>query len=302
MKTSKRPWYSWLLLVIVVVAVSFVIYQNISEIRKFDFVYQWQYIVLAFFSVILAYIVQFGIWLSISEEYKLKAPILRASKAYFLSILGKYVPGKIGIFLVRVDAYRDFSRKQVAIATGFEMITSMAAACILVLIGVFSASSLLPPYSIWLACIVFLSILIFLYPPLFLKLINLLFRIIKRAPLEKTPSYYVTMKIIIAFTLVGLLHGLGLYFTFLSLTNIPVSFYLTITGVYYAAGLIGLFAFFAPGGIGVREGIMLIVLPQFIAEPVVILGAILIRLIMILVELFLAGISVIIEKVHSRKD
>ena len=293
----KRPWYSQLLFALVVAAVVWVVYRNIGEIRTFDFSYRWGFILLAFLFEILAYITQFGIWVGISKEFGLKAPVPKAAKGFFLSQLGKYIPGKVGLVLVRMDAYRGYSKKQVAVATGFEMVSSLASACLLVLLGVVSASALLPSYSVWIAVFGFVLILIFLYPPLFLRLINLGFRIIKRAPIEKSPSYKTTLKFISAFMLVGLLHGMGLFFVLNSLAALSFSHFLTVTGVYYAAGLVGLFAVFAPAGIGVREGIMMLVLPAFIAEPVVIVGAIIIRLLMTTAELLLAGASVMIEKI-----
>jgi uncharacterized membrane protein YbhN (UPF0104 family) len=201
-----------------------------------------------------------------------------------------------------MDAYRGYSKKKIAVATGVEMTIALAAACLLTLVGVVSASALLPAYALWIALFGFVAILVFLYPPLFLRIINFGFKLIKRAPIENSPPFKTMLKFIFAFMLVGLLHGAGLFFVLKSLSPIAFSQYLTITGVYYAAGLVGFFAIFAPAGIGVREGILMLVLPQFIAEPVVIVGAIVIRLLMTSSELFLAGTSVIIEKAFSKKD
>jgi len=295
---KKRPRYSWLLFALVIAAVVYVIIKNTGEIRQYEFSYRWSFLAMAFFAEALAYLIQFCIWLSISGDYGVKAPFLKASKGFFLSILGKYLPGKVGLALVRINAYRGYSKKQVSVATGFEVICSLASVCLLILAGVFSISDMLPSYAVWVSASGILAILVFLYPPLFLRIVNTGFQLIKRQPLVKSPTYGATLKFIIAFMLVGLFHGLGLYFALYSLSEISFSYYLTITSVYYAAGLIGFFAVFAPAGIGVREGIMMLILPAFIHEPVVIVGVILIRLVMTAVELSLAGISVILEKIN----
>ncbi|MEN8208869.1 MAG: hypothetical protein ABFR50_06430, partial [Candidatus Fermentibacteria bacterium] len=78
-------------------------------------------------------------------------------------------------------------------------------------------------------------------------------------------------------------------------------YYLTITGIYSIAGLIGLAAFFAPSGIGIREGVLFLVLPAFIPGPTVIVGVIAIRLLTTAAELLLAGVFVIAEKILSSK-
>ena len=60
---SKRPWYSWLLFALVVIAVGWVVYRNIGEIRQYDFNYNFRFILLAFAFVVLAYLAQFRIHL-----------------------------------------------------------------------------------------------------------------------------------------------------------------------------------------------------------------------------------------------
>ena len=89
----------------------------------------------------------------------------------------------------------------------------------------------------------------------------------------------------------GLLQGLGLYLLLLSLGPVEPGSYLAVTGAYYTAGLAGMLAFFAPGGLGVREGILMLVLPLVVPGESAIIAALLLRLIMIAAELFLAGIS-----------
>jgi len=295
---KKRPWYNWPLFALVMAAVVYVIIKNTGEIRQYEFSYRWPFLALAFLAETLAYLIQFCIWLSISSDYGLKAPFLKASKGFFLSILGKYLPGKVGLALVRINTYHGYSKKQVSVATGFEVICSLASACLLIPVSVFSISDMLPSYALWISTSGVLAILVFLYPPIFLRIVNTGFRLIKIQPLVKSPTYGASLEFIIAFMLVGLFHGLGLYFVLYSLSEIAFSYYLTITSVYYTAGIIGFLALFAPAGVGVREGIMMLALPAFIDEPVVIVGVILIRLVMTAAELSLAGVSVILEKTN----
>jgi len=298
---KSRPWYSWLLFGLVVIAVGWFIYRNIGEIRQYDFSYNLWFILLAFAFEILAYLFQFGIWINLSGEYGLKAPAIKAGKGFFLSQLGKYIPGKVGLVLVRMDAYRGYSKKKIAVATGFEMIIALAAACILILVGLISAAEFLPGHAVYGAVAMLAVLLVLLYPPFFLKLVNFGFKLIKREPIEESPSFRTTIKFILAFMLVGLLQGMGLFFALKSLSPVPFEYYMTITAVYYAAGIVGLISFFAPAGIGVREGILMLVLPLFIPEPVVIVGAILIRLLMTAAELTMAGTSTLLEKISHHQ-
>jgi len=67
--------------------------------------------------------------------------------------------------------------------------------------------------------------------------------------------------------------------------------FLIIAAIYEAAGVIGMAALFAPSGLGVREGVLLLLLPLVVPQSAVIIGVILIRLINTGCELFLAAIS-----------
>jgi uncharacterized membrane protein YbhN (UPF0104 family) len=57
------------------------------------------------------------------------------------------------------------------------------------------------------------------------------------------------------------------------------------------AGIIGFFAFFAPAGIGVREGLLLALLHGTIPDPALALAVVLLRANQILVEVTLALIG-----------
>jgi len=103
-----------------------------------------------------------------------------------------------------------------------------------------------------------------------------------------------------AYVFAGLLQGMGLIFILNSLSPVDFRYFLIITGTYEVAGLIGIAAVFAPSGIGVREGVLFLVLPAFIPMPAVIIGTIVMRLIATFTELFLAGVFVVAEKIYAR--
>ena len=93
---------------------------------------------------------------------------------------------------------------------------------------------------------------------------------------------------------------MGLYFILNSLLPVDFRYFLMITGAYEVAGLIGIAAVFAPSGIGVREGVLFLVLPAFIPTPAVIIGTIAMRLIATFTELFLSFVFVVVEKMYIR--
>jgi len=298
--TDKNSWYRWILFVIVLTAVIWFIVHNLDEIARYDFRIKWPYLMLSFLFVIAAYLVMLFIWTRIGLLFGLNVPMLKAGKAWFLSQLGKYVPGKVTLLLIRFDAYRGYLKWKIAVATGIEYIASLASASILVLVALASASHIVPYYIRGVAGIGTVLFLFLLWPPLSMHFVNWCLKVLKRGPIKEFPPYGLLVRFVGAYMLEGLLNGMGLFFVLNSFSSVNFDYFLTITGIYYAAGLIGLAAVFAPSGIGIREGVLFIVLPAFIPKPAVIAGAIIIRLITTAAEIFLTGVFVVAEQIWAK--
>ncbi|NOQ21696.1 MAG: hypothetical protein GQ565_03460 [Candidatus Aegiribacteria sp.] len=277
------------------------VWKNISEISSYDFELKYEYFIAGSILIIINYLYCFLIWHRLTISMGLHVPMIRAARGWFLSYLGKYVPGKITLLLVRMDAYRGFSKKKVAVATMVEYIIALTASCLVLLISVSFSPGIVPGYVRWIAAAGATVMLTVLYPPFLRTLVNMGFRLIKQTPLLEVPKFRNILSFIGAYIIAFLLSGLALFLIFNSLSPVSFRYYLIITGIYSIAGLIGLAAFFAPSGIGVREGVLFLILPAFIAKPTVIVGVIAIRLVTTAVELFLVAVFVIAQKIFSNK-
>lgn len=298
--TNKRPWYSWILLLLIISAVIWFILHNFNEITRYNFQIKWIYLILSFIFVSTAYLVTVFIWTRLARSFGLNAPILSAGKAWFVSQLGKYVPGKVTLLLARLDGYRGYSKRKITVATGIEYIAMLASAFVLSIAALTSAFQIVPNYIRWFAGIGAVLFLFLLWPPLSLHVINLILKFLKREQIEEFPPYGLLLRFVGAYILAGLLQGMGLFFILNSLLPVDFRYFLIITGTYEVAGLIGIAAVFAPSGIGVREGVLFLVLPAFIPMPAVIIGTIVMRLIVTFTELFLAFVFVVAEKIYAR--
>jgi hypothetical protein len=135
-----------------------------------------------------------------------------------------------------------------------------------------------------------------------MRFVSWVSKLLAREPIEEFPPYGLLLRFVGAYMFASLLHGMGLFFVLNSFSPVNFRYFLTITGAYYAAGLIGLSAVFAPSGIGVREGVLFLILPAFIPKPAVIVGVITMRLITTTAELFLAGVFVVAEKIWAKRS
>jgi uncharacterized membrane protein YbhN (UPF0104 family) len=291
-----KSWYSRVLFAAVLISVIYYMSDTIKGFSYYHYRIDWGYLFLSVIFSGVAYILQLIIWIRLAEAFDLHAPFISAAKMWSLSQLGKYVPGKVGLILMRINIYPGVSKRKLSVATGVEFISAMAAACLLVLVAFILTPEWDSNFIRWTAFILACSMLILLYPPILKIYTGWIFRIFKREPLAELPTYGLLLKLVGCNMFVGLPYGLGLFFAFNSFLPVSWNHFLTITGVYYAAALIGVAAIFAPAGLGVREGIVFLVLPAFIPKPEVIFGTILTRLIITAVEIFLAIVFTWAEK------
>jgi len=239
---------------------------------------------------VIAYLVRFSAWTRLASIMELKASLRYSGKAYFLSMLARYIPGKIGMALVRVEVYSGHPPERVILATGMELVSALSAALLLTFAGLASSPAHFPIYLKWFALVGIALLLSALSPPVMGSVIKLLSRITGREFPGRIPPYRIILLLVGIYTIPGLVHGLGLFFLLNSLSPVPAEHYLAVTGAYYAASIVGILAVFAPGGLGVREGITMLVLPLIVPRENAIVAAVVIRLVLILAEIFLAGV------------
>lgn len=302
-KSNNAPnwkrFYSNLLLLAVLTGVATYILHTFNELAAFHYQLKISSLVLSAFFLALTYPLSILIWMLIARGFGLASTFFSAARIWSISQLGKYLPGKAGLILLRLEAYPPDKRKGVLMATGVETVAALSSACLWVLIAMAFLPALIPPYIRYAAVAGIILFFFILYPPVLKNTANAVLKLLKRTPLELLPSYKLMLAMVGVNMLIGLPYGLGLFFAFQSLHEIGWTYFLTIVGAFYVADVVSIAAFFAPAGIGVREGIIFLILPAFIPKEIVILAALLIRLMSVIIEISLAGIIVLIGKKHS---
>jgi hypothetical protein len=291
-----RRLYSNLLLLAVLTGVTAYVLHTFNEMGTFHYQLKISSLLLSFFFLALTYPMSILIWMLIAKGFGLKSSFFSAARIWSLSQLGKYLPGKAGLILIRLDAYPPDTKKSVLMATGVETIAALSSALLWVLIAMAFLPALIPAYVRYAAVAGIILFFLILYPPVLKKSANWLLKQLKRAPLELLPSYKLMLSMIGVNMLIGLPYGLGLFFAFQALHEISWTYFLTIVGAFYVADVVSIAAFFAPAGIGVREGMIFLILPTFISKEIVILAALLVRLMSVIIEISLAAIIVLLDR------
>ena len=285
-----NKYVSAFLLVLVLIAVLLFAKRSLSGLTESDLSeLSFCSLLLALGLITLAYLNRFIFWTVLTVSFQLKAPFLLAFRAFFYSLLGRYIPGKAGLFLFRIRAYEGGSRKKVGAALITEYIATLLAACILIIAGTMFIPDTNTLFTRYIPIGLFVVFVIFLHPAILKKTINSLFKLIRKEPLEVFPATKTLIAITSGYVFSGMLHGLALFLLLRVFSPLGLGMYPLVTGAYYMAAMVGVFAFFAPGGIGVREGVLFLLLSYVTDSQSVVIAAAIMRLLTLLSELILAG-------------
>ncbi len=175
--------------------------------------------------------------------------------------LGKYIPGKVAALLAAMSMLRRFAIPA-AVAVSVVLVLDGLA----VIAGLITGAPLLywepvrrvAPWA-WIVCIpVVIGGIVCLYPSIFGRLVNFLLRKLKKQPLPKMPPLRAYIVPVLCAFGQWVLAGISLLWMVQSVTgelrlrDLPI-----LISFAALSQTIGYLALFAPGGIGVREAILL---------------------------------------------
>lgn len=226
-----------------------------------------------------------------------------AVTAYLYSILGKYIPGKVFMLAARIPAYEreGVPARKVTICFLLENVCTLLGAAFLFLISLlFFPNELLADY-MWAVIAFAVIFFICINPKLINVFLRMLGRLMKKDDLEIPFGYFQMLKVVLLFIFNWLIVGTGFYLLTCSVYPLGIEHLLYVGGVFGLAAIIGIISIFAPSGIGVREGIMVLGLSLIMPEEYAVIIGIVSRLWATVAELLLIFVAYIAEKLLKRK-
>jgi uncharacterized membrane protein YbhN (UPF0104 family) len=232
--------------------------------------------------------------------YGLSVRWRHAATLSWLPALGKYVPGKVVAISSTVYLLRRF-KIPAAVALSVALMGDALAVLTGLIVGAPMLRSpevraRLPGGWVWSLTVILIGVTC-LYPPVFTRLVNVALRKLKRQPLSHVPQLrYYLLPVIAAFAQ-WICWGLAVWCVTRSVADVAIARVIDFTFMTALANTIGYLALFAPGGIGVREALLLLPLTQTPGvgdkAAVVVLA---VRLIQTIVEVLLAALGLTVLK------
>jgi len=247
-------------------------------------------LVLSFSILVLFVIIQAFLGASVLRTVGGGAPYRITLPIILTSLLGKYIPGKIWVVTMRLTS---LSRHRISAATviASSVIEHVFAISTGLLVFLLSSSDLdfsLRTLPTTVAVTIF--ILFILLPEKVHTLVNRILGILRHEPLPTWPSRGRSFGYTACYTANWLILGFGIYILAGSLIPELGSLdVVTVSGFYALSVIAGFFAVFAPGGIGVREGIFVLALHPYTSAMNAVFVALTIRLVLSIAELTAIG-------------
>jgi hypothetical protein len=230
------------------------LYLGIEEILSFDFTFRAFPLLLSFIISVVAIAAPTTAWIALVQQQGYsRPPFFKAYKIWFYSFMGRYVPGKVALILVRANMSKEIGLPPFGISNlAIAEVALFAGTSVLLAVPLQVADQpdlIIPAILLLLGVIVCLTLLCRK---------NLFIFVGKYIPIFKriepiTLSFKTFLHVFLAYVVYWLLLAAFL-FTFVH-SFVPVSPEQMglLFSAYALAFLGGMFAVFAPAGIGVRE-------------------------------------------------
>jgi len=266
------------------------------EISEFDPKYMFFSVVTLFISLLYPVFAWKFLIFSLGE----KINTLSALRVWFISNLGRYVPGKILQFagLVFFAGREGVNKSKAFQSVLYSQITANGLGIFmgLTLLTLKSGSNRFPNEFHLSLIIAAVFIIVLWFPSLFLRSSNYFLEKMKKQKFEQT----LTRKNYLVYILLQLINWFVMSFSFIllinSYTTLSVTKHPEVLFILPISWTLGLIAIFAPGGLGVREGSMSYWLSHFIPIEFALIIPWIYRILITLSEIILTFIFVVSYK------
>jgi uncharacterized membrane protein YbhN (UPF0104 family) len=274
---------------VVLVALGWYLARNWNQVEAYAWSFRWSRLLLGSLCVAIAYSLFVVLWRQLLRAFGERLTLADAHRIWYFGNLARYVPGKV--FQLAGTAY-------LARAKGVPGSTTVAASvlaqvfvvgsAVVVAIAALGGGSL--PGPTWLPLVILVGLAALVFTPLFDIVQAALIRW-RPDTLSAVPSFGTRQRGALAagYIISWFFFGAGFYLFLSGLTVVAVEDLWPLVGVSAAGYAAGWLAIFAPGGIGVREGVYALLLARFLPPSAAAAAAILSRLWLTAVEIAVAA-------------
>lgn len=281
--------------------------ENWTSIQSYTFKLNFIFISFSFVSIVITYLLAtYGWFLTLNSLSKNKITFLKSIATVHSSNLTKYIPGKVWSYALQMYwlVNAGFSKSLILYVNLITLYVSLITSVILGFVYLVFAPRIIP-----LTLTLSLLVALILFDLLFIKFNSYVFKtfiVILNKIFKRDIKYYET-----PWKLIYHLHGIN----FLSAFCLGIGAYLLCLGIGFdvdhnkmflvmssmmIADVIGFIAVIAPGGVGIRESVMYLMLSGVSVSALSLILPIATRIVSMLVDIFLGTISFVLLKNYKK--
>lgn len=283
----KEKILNFIIIVIVVFVVCLIFYKLLGYIKQVDFksIRFNIYLILSFMMIPFWYFFMCLAFKRIVLSLGNDVDLYTLMRIIGISMFGKYIPGKLWFTVGRIALLERVGvpKKKSFTAVVLETYLLLLSGAFFFLINIFKFENNVL-YSIILIVVV-LFLLFLSLPKIFKNIINLFLKIFKKEKIDFNIKIKEYIFIVFLYFLVWIFSGLEFYLLIYSFTLKTYDF-VGILSIYPASWVVGFLSFLMPAGIGVREGMIFVLLKRYTGNEIAAVGSLLSRIQVTLGELF----------------
>lgn len=223
-----------------------------------------------------------------------------AVRIHAASWLLKYVPGQVGSLVNKVawGSKHGYKKKLIATSVLYENVLMVFASLILSVPLLFVAASKLTDSTIVWALVAIVPMLVVCNQRVFYTLLNTVLKAAKRKPLLR--DELLTSRQIFTNTLYYMiprvLNGIGFVVIASAMFTVTPDMYVPMASIFIFASIIGMLALFVPSGLGVREGIIVLLVSVYIPTEQALILALVARFFTTVADLGVLALYLLLNK------
>jgi hypothetical protein len=286
-------WSKPLITLAVLVGVGYALYDGLEQLGTDSWHFRPEWLLVAGLAYLASMTVSMCYWWWSMVALGQQPRAVDVARAYFIGHLGKYVPGKALVIIMRAGLVQSLTCRpgMAAVTVVYETLSLMAAGAVW-LVAVLCWTGPWEELPLWQTALVVGTVFLPTVPRFFNVILRKVVSPFRQANATALP------RLDFRFFLLGILFGLGAWlFMGMSLAaailsvndTIPVWSCLALVTAQFAAATIIGWIVPTPGGLGAREGMVMYLLTATMGKGPAALVAILLRLTWIVTELAISG-------------
>ncbi|MBU2637742.1 MAG: flippase-like domain-containing protein [Nanoarchaeota archaeon] len=296
-----KPWLKFALKAVIGLAIIFFLAERLvksySQIADYEFTINYGFIALSIALGIIGFLMlSFG-W---KQCLRICGGDISTGKAivlWFRSQMAKYLPGTVWYFICRA---RDCSKlgisKKESISSLFFESLMLGVSALIFSMAVLAVSNAELPVSRYALIAVIILGLASMHP----AIVNRIAALFKKDVKLIHVNYSKIVLTIAYYMLCWAVIGFGFYILAKAIYPVQISTMPYIIALFLLSWVIGFVSVFAPGGIGVREGIIVLLLSSITTAPIAIVIAFASRIWWTIAETSIFAASTVIERLNKR--